>query len=164
MPNQSERVSTMRITWKRALGSFCVLFGSVLYAHAQTGQQLLVGHVGTSGVLGFDAASGAFVGPFVSAAGGGLVDTRGMTFGPDSNLYVSSGGTNSVLRFNGTTASSSTNSSRRRVVGCCCQWGSLLARTATYTWPVGLGAVLRYNGTTGAFMGVFAVGGLSHAQ
>jgi hypothetical protein len=37
------------------------------------------------------------------ASGGGLDQPEGLVFGPSGNLFVSSGGTDNVLRYNGTT-------------------------------------------------------------
>lgn len=61
---------------------------------------LLVTSRFTDQVLGYDAA-GQFAGVF--AAGNGLDNPVGATFGSDGNLYVSSGNTNQVLRFDGAT-------------------------------------------------------------
>jgi hypothetical protein len=47
--------------------------------------------------------TGQFVDTFVSQASGGLSDVYGLAFGPDGNLYVASGATDEVLRYNGTT-------------------------------------------------------------
>jgi hypothetical protein len=50
-------------------------------------------------ILQYDGTTGAFVGVF--AQGNGLNLPRGITLGPDGNLYAASGG-NSILEFNGT--------------------------------------------------------------
>src|SRR5262249_37677294 len=60
-------------------------------------------------VLRFNATTGAFVDVFVAAGSGGLIDPVGITFGPDGNgdgvedLYVSSHGTEDVMRYDGRT-------------------------------------------------------------
>ena len=36
---------------------------------------------------------------FVTSGSGGLLNPQGLTLGPDSNLYVSSSGTNSVKKY-----------------------------------------------------------------
>src|SRR5207248_1314987 len=56
-----------------------------------------------------NATTGAFVDVFVAPGSGGLVNPNGMTFGPDANgdqipeLYVTSEGNSSVVRFDGAT-------------------------------------------------------------
>src|SRR5262245_13701125 len=67
-------------------------------AAAQTAPVFLVASRFTNQVLGYDG-NGAPTGVF--ASGGGLVNPVGLTFGPDGNLYVASGNTNQVLRFDG---------------------------------------------------------------
>jgi len=62
-------------------------------------EELLVTSRFSDQVLRYDAASGALLG--VSAAGGGLDNPVGLTFGPDGDLYVASGDTNQVLRYDG---------------------------------------------------------------
>jgi streptogramin lyase len=54
-------------------------------------------------VRGYNGSSGAFISTLVTDGSGGLTDPRGMVFGPDGNLYVSSASTNKILRYNGTT-------------------------------------------------------------
>jgi sugar lactone lactonase YvrE len=61
---------------------------------------LLVTSRFTDQVLGY-ASNGQFTG--VVAAGGGLDNPVGATFGPDGHLYVASANTNQVLRFDGAT-------------------------------------------------------------
>jgi MYXO-CTERM domain-containing protein len=51
----------------------------------------------------YNGTSGDFISTFVADGSGGLRDPRGMVFGPDGNLYVSSATTNKILRYNGTT-------------------------------------------------------------
>ncbi|MHC5024657.1 MAG: Vgb family protein, partial [Planctomycetota bacterium] len=66
---------------------------------------------GDGKVLRFDAASGAFIDVFVQDdpstplidESGGLVGARGAAFGPDGRLYVTSFGSNQVLRYDGQT-------------------------------------------------------------
>jgi hypothetical protein len=113
-------------------------------------------------VLQYNATSGAFVGVFVTAGSGVLTAPGGMTFGPDGNLYVTSG-PNSVLRYSGTTgaflgvfvaAGSGGLSAPSNIAfdpsGAC-----------LYVASSGSNQVLKYNGQTGAFVGVEARGGLS---
>ena len=74
---------------------------------------LLVGNTRGNNVVSIDRQTGAYLRDFIPAGSGGLTDPDDLTFGPDGNLYVSSG--------------SNTG-----------------------------GQILRYDGKTGAFLGVFA--------
>lgn len=49
-----------------------------------------------------DLSSYRFVDAFVTSQSGGLLNSQNSTIGPDGNLYVSSAGTNSVLKYDGT--------------------------------------------------------------
>ena len=102
---------------------------------------------------------GAFAGP-----DNHLASPRGMTFGPDGNFYVASSDTGEVLRYNGTTGAFMD-------VFVTAHSGSLLNAEAVVfgndgylyvadfgTSPTGQydGQVLRYDASSGAFVGVFA--------
>lgn len=50
-----------------------------------------------------NATTGAYLDTFVPSNSGGLLTPKGMVFGPDGNLYISSADTNQVLRFDGST-------------------------------------------------------------
>lgn len=122
-----------------------------------TEQKLLVSHLGSSGVLAFDATTGALIGPFVDAATGGLSDARGMAFGPDGNLYVSSAGTNSILRFNGATGAFIDTFVQPTSGGLSEPDGLTFGPDKNlYVVSSGTSNVLQFNGTSGAFMSVFA--------
>jgi len=54
-------------------------------------------------ILEYDGETGAFVGPFVPAGSGGLDGPRGLTFGPNNNLFVCSFYSNCVIEYDGTT-------------------------------------------------------------
>ena len=59
-----------------------------------------------SGVLPAAAQDpGSFIDAFVSAGNGEPDGPEGLVFGPDGHLYVSSFGTDAVLRYDGTTGS-----------------------------------------------------------
>ena len=119
---------------------------------------LYVVNTGLGGsVLRFDGTSGAFLGKFVSFAGG---DAYGLAFGPDGHLYVSMGSDSSVRRFDGTTgALLSTfvaSGSGGLAVANDLAFG---ADGHLYVASFGSHSVLRYDGATGAFLDTFASGG-----
>ena len=64
---------------------------------ASAAEMLLVVSGGSNQVLAYDATNGAYLKVF--ASGNGLDSPSGMALGADGNLYVSSTGTDEVLRF-----------------------------------------------------------------
>ncbi len=120
-------------------------------------QDLLVSSESTGEVLRFDGVTGTFSGV---AAPAGPAYPEGLAIGPDGNLYVVYYGGTAVLRFdsNGTplgafTSGRSTNTGVGLVFG---PDGNLYVSVRSPSH-----SILRFDGTTGAFMDVFATGGLS---
>jgi outer membrane protein assembly factor BamB len=136
-----------------------------------SGGYLFVDSFNTRDVLRYDEATGAFVNEFAKQNSGGLYSSVDMDFGPGHNLYVSNGlfsnqnRPNDVLKFRGTDGA----------------FLSDFADSGQLTDPRGIifgpdgnlyvadgldhGQVLRYDGTTGAFIDTFVApdsGGLSH--
>jgi hypothetical protein len=102
-----------------------------------------------------------FLDHFVSPRSGGLSVANGSTFGPDGNLYVADGGTNSILRYDGVTGefkdmfvTSGSGGLQRPFAPTFGPDGDL------YVPSYGTGQVLRYDGSSGAFLGT-VVSGLS---
>ena len=116
-------------------------------------------------ILRFDEQTGDFLGEFISTGSGGLVSPDDLTFGPDGNLYVSSGNDgatpavepSAILRFNGLTG----------------EFIDIFATSPTLNRPYGNAfgpdgnlyvasflsdEILRFDGVTGAFIDVFATG------
>jgi DNA-binding beta-propeller fold protein YncE len=111
-------------------------------------------------VARFNGTTGNFIDTFVSSGSGGLSSARGVTFGPDGDLYVASFGTSEVLRYDGTTGtflnafvsagSGGLSLPRDLVFG---------PDSNLYVSSYGSGSILRYNGATGAFMDTFVSSG-----
>jgi hypothetical protein len=119
-------------------------------------------------ILRYDGTTGTFIDVFVTSQSGGLTGPQGLRFGPDGNLYVGSGNTAQVLRYHGSTgafldvfvptASGGLYQPLDLVFG---PDGNLYVvavfgpRVPTLPPPtIGVG---RYNGTTGAFIDLFAM-------
>jgi streptogramin lyase len=134
---------------------------------------LYVSNFDTNSVLRYDGITGEPLpspgntgATFVPAGSGGLGRAFGLIFGPDGNLYATSGVSGgyapSVLRFNGTmgefidafvpAGSGGLTGPRGVVFG---PDGNLYVNAD----DSGPGSVLRYDGTTGAFMDVFVPAG-----
>jgi hypothetical protein len=132
---------------------------------------LLVDSFDNNRVLRYNENTGAFVDAVVPNNSGGLREPVGLVFGPDRNLYVSSGleadmgtGHKGVLRYDGTTGtflgdfadSNQIQSPRAILFG---PDGNLYVSDGFQS------AILRYDGKTGAFLGDFVPsgsGGLFH--
>src|SRR5688572_30316544 len=57
----------------------------------------------SSKVLRYNAATGAFIEPFIPTGTGGINFVTSMAWGPDGNLYIGDSGTSSICRYDGTT-------------------------------------------------------------
>jgi sugar lactone lactonase YvrE len=123
---------------------------------------LFVSNAGDSSVSGFisqfDKDTGAFLGVF--ASNGSSFRPSGITFGTDSNLYVSDSASKNILRFNGSTGA---------LLGTFASNSSLLNPGDLAFGPNGnlfvgnttgnlAGNILQFNGTTGAFINTFTSG------
>jgi DNA-binding beta-propeller fold protein YncE len=124
------------------------------------------------GVLRYDGATGAFIDQFT--VGGNLSSPRGIIFGPDGNLYVTDRKyigkdwqlEGRVARFDGTTGaylgdfvplgSGGLSIPTQLVFGPSVEDGGSLD---LYVVSTGTDSVLRYDGTTGEFLGAFVASG-----
>jgi len=174
----------MRTSIRNTLIALCVCFtlslGSLFTpqdAQAQTDYpDLLVitrGGSGNDAVLRYDWLTMASLGSFVPAGSGGLSLAHRMVFGPDENLYVASYGTSEVLRYERqtgvflgafvTSGSGGLTSPRSLAFG---PDGNLYVSSETCCWP-STWSILKYDGQSGAFLGVFVPngsGGLSYTD
>ena len=130
--------------------------------------------------VGLFKLDGTNLGAIVQPGAGGLQNGGGIAYGPDGNLYLNETSTNSILRYNGNTGafqgvfvSTAGNGGLDNTVGELP--GVVLVPGAITFGPDGnlyvasanTGQILRYNGVTGAFLGVFVPsgsGGLAHPQ
>lgn len=131
---------------------------------------LLVGNTTSSNgngsnVVKFDEVTGEFLGEFIAAGSGGLASPDDLTFGPDGNLYISSGNDyatpetepSAILRFDGKTGkfidvfATVENMSR--------PYGNAFGPDGNlYVSSFLSDEILRFDGKTGAFIDVFASG------
>jgi streptogramin lyase len=128
---------------------------------------LYVASKGTNQVLSYNGTTGAFISAFVSAGLGGLSGPTGITFGADGNLYVGSFNNNEIMRYNGPLAANPGTADPASG-----QSGATFVATSSggvfqpyhaifgpdgnlYVTGEQTDGVLRYNGTTGAFINTF---------
>ena len=117
-------------------------------------------------VLRYNATTGAFVDDFVASGSGGLSTPEGLVFGPDGNLYVTTDAAAAAsCAITGPPGPSSIPSCRQGASGSRAPgvWPSVPTATFTSAISPSRGNILRYNGTTGAFIDTFvptASGGL----
>jgi DNA-binding beta-propeller fold protein YncE len=129
------------------------------------------------GVLRYDGETGAFIDNF--AVGGELASPRGIIFGPDGNLYVADRKyigqdwqlEGKVARFDGHTGAFMgdfvTLGSGGLSVPTQLLFGPSVedpARLDLYVVSTGTDSVLRYDGTTGSFLGEFVASGSGGLQ
>jgi sugar lactone lactonase YvrE len=123
---------------------------------------LLVSNLGDASTPGFisqfDKDTGSLLNIF--ASNGNSFKPTGLTFGADSNLYVSDSASKSILRFNGSTgALIGTFASDSNIQGigdlAFGPNGNLFLGNSTSNMT---GNILQFNGTTGAFINVFTSG------
>lgn len=113
----------------------------------------------TGNILRFDPGSASFSSEFVVPFAGGLANPHGLTFGPDGHLYVAGGETDGrVWKFDGVTGASlglfvtlADNGGLSRPDGITFGPDGNLYVSSSDT-----NNVLRYSGTSGAFLDVFA--------
>jgi DNA-binding beta-propeller fold protein YncE len=138
----------------------------ILFAPLSFAADLLVSNVGSNTVLRYNGQTGASVGQFVTPGSGGLSAPWGVVFGPDGNLYVSSGLNDRVLRYDGQTGQFVNTFVAAGSGGLDFPTGLAFGPNDNHLYAAnGFAAnssVRRYNGQTGAFINVFATGGISH--
>jgi hypothetical protein len=117
----------------------------------------------SSSVLRYNEVTGAFLDTFISAHSGGLSTPRGLLFGRDGNLYITSNDTHSVMRYDGKTGAPLPAPGQTGANFVPPRSGGLQNPAQFIFGPDGNlyvdsqtnNAVLRYDGTTGVFIDVF---------
>jgi sugar lactone lactonase YvrE len=128
---------------------------------------LLIGNTEGNNIVVFDESTGTFQGNFTTPGLGGLQSPDALTIGPDGNLYVSSGGNSGLNLFDPAYPQDSAilrYSLTGEFLGVAASGGGLTRPYGNAFAPDGslfvssfrTNQILRYNVTTGAFLGVFA--------
>jgi sugar lactone lactonase YvrE len=155
------------VQFSSVIGSLVSLVTLTTLTTAKADAILLIANSDSNNIIMFDESSKRFQGNFIQPGLGGLRAPDNITIGRDGNVYVSSGGSNSlnlrdpkypkdsaVLRY----------SSRGQFLGVAAVGGGLTRPYGSAFGPDGnlyvssfrTNQILRYNGKTGAFLGVFA--------
>jgi hypothetical protein len=127
-----------------------------------------VSSAGSRSVLRYDGTTGAFLGAFVPSGSGGLNRPHGLLFGLDGNLYVNSADDDSVMRYDGTTGTPLPAPGQTAAIfvpphsgGLRDNYGQMIFGLDgnLYDTSCATNNVLRFDGTTGAFLNVFVPAG-----
>jgi sugar lactone lactonase YvrE len=131
---------------------------------------LYVASSNSNDIMEYNGTSGAFITEFVGAFQGGLFNSNDLTFGPDGFLYVNNGLLNKVLRFDPTTGANAPSpgltdanfidptdpnlvDANGMAFG---PDGNLYVSNGDYqTSNPNKPRIVEYDGSTGAFIGVF---------
>ncbi|PSB34678.1 PEP-CTERM sorting domain-containing protein [Stenomitos frigidus] len=146
---------------------FLSLFTLIGFAAAKADAALLIGNSESNTIIIFDESTGTFQGNFVTPGLGGLRAPDDLTIGPDGNVYVSSGGNSGLNLFDPTYPQDSAVlrfSPIGEFLGVAASGSGLIRPYGNAFGPDGslfvssfrTNEILRYDGTTGAFLGVFA--------
>jgi sugar lactone lactonase YvrE len=128
---------------------------------------LLVGNSASNNIVIFDETNGNFLGNFTTPGSGGLRAPDTLTFGPDGNLYVSSGGSSDLNLFSSLYPQDSAilrYSPSGNFLGVAASGSGLTRPYGNAFGPDGslfvssfrTNQILRFNPNTGDFLGVFA--------
>jgi sugar lactone lactonase YvrE len=128
---------------------------------------LLIGNTEGNNIVVFDESTGTFQGDFTTPGLGGLQSPDALTIGPDGNLYVSSGGNSGLNLLDPAYPQNSAilrYSLTGEFLGVAASGGGLTRPYGNAFAPDGslfvssfrTNQILRYDVTTGVFLGVFA--------
>jgi hypothetical protein len=129
---------------------------------------LYVASFETATILRYNGSTGAFLDEFVPFGGGGLSGPIGLIFGPDSNLYVNNANAAAVMRYDGTTGAPLPGQGLTDAFFTAPGSGGLSSPNMgltfgpdgnLYVGGFGSNNVLRYDGSTGAFLNEFVSAG-----
>lgn len=139
-------------------------FAAFCLSDAHANAALLIGNSEGNNVVIFDEQTGNYLGDFIAPGSGGLAAPDDLTYGPDGDLYVSSGyqaENSAVLRYDGTTGVFKGTFASGN--GLFRPYGSAFGPDGNlYVSSFLSDQILRYDGKTGEFVDVFASGdGLS---
>jgi streptogramin lyase len=137
----------------------CVVIAlSVTVAYAAGQEFFLVPSGNTDSILRY-SDTGTFINAFIPSRSGGLDNPRAVISGPDGNLYVSQGTSSSdpIRRYDGHTGEFIDNFAFQPGVS---PFGIVFGPDGhLYAASFSSNDVVRFNGSTGEFLGVFAAGG-----
>jgi WD40 repeat protein len=136
----------------------------------QSDAELLIGNSESNNIIIFEEKTGIFLGNFTTPGNGGLRAPDDLTFGPDGKLYVSSGGDSDLNLFDPSYPQDSAvlrYSPKGVFLGVAASGHGLTRPYGTAFGPDGslyvssfrTNQILRFNGKTGEFLGVFASDG-----